>query len=418
MASPLPSLLSAVVLIAICFALPYGLHIERQFKELRSEASALKAIEKNQKTPEAPPSEETDKPSIEIQAIPDTAPRPRQEVVTPTNWEARLLEEARARAATNPEDALQWLQTFEPTPTQIQAMLEVVAIWATNDAQSTLLWLESNAQGIARKKTLQDGIKLWGEQDPVAASEWIAGMANDNSKTTATASLAATWGANDPLGTAQWIFNMPTGQTRDKAAQSLIDSWIEKDPIAATEWAASESQIVGKNESLEYCIQTIANKDLRAAEDIIREFQPAYPDAALIEKYMQTRAQTDPSRASAWYTQLADDDPLKSERSAQALMKEWTQSDSVAASAWLSEQAPGPRRDAAINGFIETIQNYEPAAAVEWSNVIEDSEQRVQALSESIISWSQSDPDGAALWINESTLEPELRATLYELIEK
>jgi hypothetical protein len=87
-----------------------------------------------------------------------------------------------------------WLQEQDPGAPRLQAMLEVVALWASKDAEGALLWLESNARGIARSETLKNGVTLWSGQDPAAAAAWIDGMASDGSKDVAAAALAKTWG--------------------------------------------------------------------------------------------------------------------------------------------------------------------------------------------------------------------------------
>ena len=65
-------------------------------------------------------------------------------------------------------------------------------------------------------------------------------------------------------------------------------------------------------------------------------------------------------------------------------MEEWSRSDSVAASDWLSQQSNGPRRDAAIAGFAQAMIDYEPQAVAEWVNTLSNPEARVTALENSI----------------------------------
>ena len=99
------------------------------------------------------------------------------------------------------------------------------------------------------------------------------------------------------------------------------------------------------------------------------------------------------------------------------LLREWAQNDSVEASVWLSEQAPGPQRDAAINGFVQSIQAHAPEAATTWSNVINDPEARIRNLAESLELWNASDPAAATAWLQEAELEPDLRRELSLLIQ-
>lgn len=119
-----------------------------------------------------------------------------------------------------------------------------------------------------------------------------------------------------------------------------------------------------------------------------------------------------PTRAAQWYDTLPDSDPLKNNAAAEVLLREWARNDSVEASVWLSEQASGPQRDAAIKGFVKSIQAHAPEAATTWSNAINDPETRIRNLAESLELWNASDPGAAAAWLLEADLEPDLRKEL------
>ena len=93
-------------------------------------------------------------------------------------------------------------------------------------------------------------------------------------------------------------------------------------------------------------------------------------------------------------------------------MEEWSKSDSVAASAWLSEATFGPERDAAIIGFAETMIDYEPQAVVAWTNTISDPQTRVNWLTHAVQTWARSNPVETLQWLKEAELEPDLRSQL------
>ena len=93
-------------------------------------------------------------------------------------------------------------------------------------------------------------------------------------------------------------------------------------------------------------------------------------------------------------------------------MQEWSRSDSVAASIWLDEAAPGAQRDAAIIGFTTTMLQFDPEAAVAWSNTISAPEQRLTQLNRAIQSWAYRQPNQALDWLQQAALEPDLRRVL------
>ena len=408
MPAPIQAWLNAILLIVLCFALPYGLHLER---ELRASSKALTKPDPEVSTSPTPSA----LPDADADAEPDTA-EPRA-VSVPPSPEATLLEEARRRAAADPAEAMVWLQEQTPDAARLQAMLEVVALWASEDAESALLWLESNAHGLARSETLKNGVTLWSEADPLSAAAWIDGMASDGSKDIAAAALAESWGQQDPIRAAAWVESIPAGPSRRAAANALLNAWSAQDPVSAADWAAREA-LQGSTEALEHCLSRISERDPVTAEGLLRNYFETFPQAPLLESYLQSFTRTDPARAAKWLDTLSADDPLKNEAASRTLLQEWSRNDSVAASVWLSKQAPGPQRDAAIIGFVQSIKTYAPEAAVTWSNAMTDPQARMRNLAESLESWSANDPLAAAAWLQAAELEPDLRKELSWVIQQ
>lgn len=402
--------LAIAFLLFLCVAIPYGLHLEQQLRELlrRSQPPAPQALY----LPEIPKNTPTESEPQSDSELPE-----RPAISAPNSYLESLLNEARRRAELDPSDAMGWLQEQDPGAPRMQAMLEVVALWASKDAEGALLWLESNAQGLARSETLKNGVTLWSAQDPAAAAAWIDGMASDGSKDVAAAALAEAWGTQDPATAAQWIEGIPLGPSRLVAAQALLDAWSSADPQAATAWAAQEA-LLGSSEALEHCLSKITESDPATAEGLVRSYLNTFPDAPLLEAYVTSLARNDPTRAAAWLSDLPVGDPLKNNAATETLLHEWTRTDSVAASTWLSEQAPGPQRDAAIKGFIQSIQAHAPEAATLWSNAISEPDARIRNLAESLELWHASDPNAAAEWIQTTELEPDLRRELNLLMAK
>lgn len=323
-----------------------------------------------------------------------------------------FLNDIRRRAKEDPEAAMHWLQQTHSGGERLRGMLEVVALWAAEDSESALLWLESNAQGIARLETLQSGVELWAQRDPEATADWIDAMANDGSKVTATRALVKQWAGQAPEAAAKWVAGLPDGEVAAAAAQALIDSWAESDPRAAAIWALAQAEFRGDIETVEYGIAQYTKKDPAAAEAFIRELVKAYDAPSLAATFAQTLAAGDPTAAVAWLSRMDARDPLYADDHARIILKTWAESDSIAASTWLGEQPGGPRRDAAISGFIETLQRFEPAAATQWAATIGSPELRQTHLRGSFASWFQQNPDAAGDWLEQADLPPAVRSEL------
>ncbi len=335
---------------------------------------------------------------------------------SPGETEDPFLTDLRRRARENPEEALLWLQQSVAGPRRLQGMLEVVALWGSQDAEAALLWLESNAEGLVRLETLQAGIRLWSEGDPLTAAQWIEGMANDGSKTAAAEALAGHWAERAPEEAAGWVESLGFGPVRDSAAAALVESWAARAPDAAARWARSEAAGRGDFALLEDAVERYTAQDPAGALNFIRSLNPGVETAAAARAYVRSGAQQYPADTAAWIAALPPGDPLYQDSHAGDLMREWALSDSVAASAWLEDQPDGRLREAAAAAFTATILPYEPAAAAVWSNSLADPRLRVESLEKSVGAWASQDPEAAREWIAQADLEPQLRIHLADFI--
>ncbi|CAA6692053.1 MULTISPECIES: hypothetical protein [unclassified Lentimonas] len=407
----LRSLLTLAFLgLAALAVLPHTATIRKEWNHLRETWAIVRSGEAIQ--PAAGPSKALAvKPDRGRTIVkPDDAPA---QAIDTENFNADpFLSEARRRAQDDPEAAMAWLQTQSLSQDTLRGMLEIVAVWAADDSEGALMWLESNAQGLARLETLNSGIQLWSQQDPASAAAWIDGMANDGSKITAAKALATNWAKQSPDDASKWVEQLPPGNLRNEAAAALVESWITTAPEAAAIWALTEAEYHGNKELLDLSIEQYAQVNPDEAEQFLRSVNEAYEAPVAIETYVRTLAQNDPSQAMEWQTALTATDPLNTLSNSEVIMQEWSRTDSVSASIWLNEAATGPQRDAAIVGFTTTMLDFDPEAAIAWSNTISEPNQRVQQLNRVILSWSHTQPHEALKWVKEAELEPDLRNAL------
>ena len=327
-----------------------------------------------------------------------------------------FLAEVRSRVTRDPQAAMDWLAEQPAAADRLRGMLEAVAVWAADDAESALLWLEANAQGIARFETLTSGVELWAERSPNEAANWVDGMANDGGKVAAARSLVATWAREDPNAAADWVDGLPDGQIRNEAVVALAESWMVKAPESAAIWVYEEARRQQDPILLDETIRQFSQVAPSQAEAFVRALsqQPGAGDS-VVETHIRGRAEQDPSEAAQWLTSLTPDDPLYRSENAGVLMDVWAESDSIAASMWLSELPAGEQRDAAAASFSGVVQNYDPEVAVEWAASISDPNQRVERLSESLQVWMETNPLAADEWISSRDLDPVVRAYLSEV---
>jgi hypothetical protein len=385
---------------------------------LEKEAHHLYETWQSLRNPEPEP---TPQPSERIETA-TAGPRrqlPPPKVVTTSDTletDDAFIREARQRAKEDPAAAMEWLQDQSSGSQRLRGMLEVVALWAADDSEAALLWLESHAQGLARLETISNGVELWATRNPTATADWIDGMANDGSKVTAAKALAAKWVENQPEEAAAWVTGLPTGPLRDEASLALAEAWAAVDPRAASIWAFGEAEFNGNEDLLHATIREFSQQSPQEAESFVRELIQAGKDDRVLSSYLTGRAEQDPLATAEWLTNLTPDDPIYSAEYANGLMRVWAESDSIAASQWLSQQPPSEQRDAAVYGFSESIQRFEPEAAAAWANTIDHPDRRVMRLQESVLSWARTQPAEALEWIKAAELEPSVRSFLADQI--
>ena len=324
--------------------------------------------------------------------------------------------EARRRGKEDPTAAMDWLQSQHSGSERLRGMLEVVALWAAEDSESALLWLESNAQGLARLETLNNGVELWAERNPTEASQWIDGMANDGSKAIAAKALVAKWAKAEPTIAAKWVASLPDGPVQEKAKEALVKSWVMQDAKAASVWALAEAEFNGDHDLLGKTIREFSKQSPEEAESFVRDLAEAEYSQIAVTSLVMGRAEEDPASTAEWLVKMAPTDPIYSDEYANELMQIWTESDSIAASEWLSNQNPGQQRDAAISGFCESILRYEPEVAAVWASTISDADRRIEQLGHNLGIWAATQPAEALDWVQTAELEPAVRTHLADLI--
>ena len=407
--------LLTIIGLAILAAKPYLPKIEREVAHLYDTWKSIREGRGLESVNEDPELKAVEAPVTRGRSL-VTPELPHLETLRAEPVEDSFILEARRRAKEDPTAAMDWLQSQHSGSERLRGMLEVIALWAAEDSESALLWLESNAQGLARLETLNNGVELWAERNPTEASQWIDGMANDGSKAIAAKALVAKWAQSEPAVAAEWVAGLPNGPVQEKAKEALAKSWVMQDARAASIWALAEAEFNGDFDLLGETILEFSKQSPDEAESFVRDLAQANYSEIAVASHVMGRAEEDPAATAEWLVSMAPTDPIYSAEYTNELMQIWAESDSIAASEWLSTQSPGEQRDAAISGFSESILRYEPEAAAAWANTISDADLRMEQLGRNIGIWAGTQPAEALEWVQTTELEPAVRTQLANLI--
>lgn len=112
----------------------------------------------------------------------------------------------------------------------------------------------------------------------------------------------------------------------------------------------------------------------------------------------------DTKEAAAWLLgSLRSDDP----RALKTFTSEWTQGDYAAAADWVNSVPIGPKRDAALMGFVPAAAKIDGATAMDWALTISDPYTRNIMYCEAHGKWQEIDPAQANAYRQSKPLDRE-----------
>lgn len=112
----------------------------------------------------------------------------------------------------------------------------------------------------------------------------------------------------------------------------------------------------------------------------------------------------DTKEAAAWLLEtLRSDDP----RTLKTFTSEWTQGDYAAAADWVNSIPIGPKRDAALMGFVPAAAKIDGATAMDWALTISDPYTRNIMYCEAHGKWQEIDPAQANAYRQSKPLDRE-----------
>lgn len=112
----------------------------------------------------------------------------------------------------------------------------------------------------------------------------------------------------------------------------------------------------------------------------------------------------DTKEAAAWLLEsLRSDDP----RALKTFTSEWTQGDYAAAANWVNSIPKGPKRDAALMGFVPAAAKIDGATAMDWALTISDPYTRNIMYCEAHEKWKETDSVQADAYSKSKPLDRE-----------
>jgi hypothetical protein len=181
------------------------------------------------------------------------------------------------------------------------------------------------------------------------------------------------WAQNDADAAREAYLELPQGE-RNRAIEGLAKadalSW-KRDSTVGLEWAKKLSQSEYSN-YIRTASVFIAAQDPKAASDMLfnasrKGIDPEDLKLASIEIGRNYADRLGVKSALEWVSEV----PFATQPMAvKGVIEHWMRADPEAASDWISKQASGPNRDAAVHVLIEQIQDSDPALAEQWKKTL------------------------------------------------
>ncbi|MEM9480837.1 MAG: hypothetical protein AAGA58_14370 [Verrucomicrobiota bacterium] len=315
-------------------------------------------------------------------------------------------------------------------------LAQVIGKWAATEPEEALSWIENELEGSERVRALDAGLRAYALKNPEGAAAWVEGGKGDPLQERWAAIVGAIWAGDSPEDAAVWAIGIENPDVREGAAIAVTSAWATEDPAASAEWAIEFYEETESPAPLQTAIGELAEHDLLEAREFVDQIPDELDYVGVVQVGMEW-AESDPLAAAAWAAGLnsatnragaltgivgvwAEDAPGEAadfvdglsgaaqSSATRLLVKEWVESDAVAASEWLQTVSEGEARDEGISALSDGLMDSDPASAMQWSLAIEDEIMREFQVEDVLHSWFVRDQRAVESWLTENQVPADV----------
>lgn len=264
---------------------------------------------------------------------------------------------ARTWAATQPNEAWQWLEAQGPRLEKLAdgSLLSVMMGEMAEHAPELLiantdaaLHLAADANGIAPQVLAAASIQALIAHDGLSAARdlvdrWVREPQPPDIGVAAFGAIARELFGTSPTDASQWLESMPASTERNAALASLASDWVATDPKAALRWSDGLQPEDGRTDVIRRAFGDWVEMDAMQAADWLGERLTGTPpnaeNDALIANLLHESALAKgrPDAAMHW-TELVADPTLRHTLQEQVLLR-WSVRDPAAAAAYVASSS-------------------------------------------------------------------------------
>jgi hypothetical protein len=275
----------------------------------------------------------------------------------------------------DPEKAAMSAAGLPPGPSRSNAINAVAESWAKTDGGKSANWIKTLPVGSEREGALYSLLFVWVHRDPAASWSLVEKLEPDSRRKALVANIASEWAARDHQIALQWADSLSDEGERDLAYQNIAESWADYDP--------------------------------RAASDFVLSMPPGKARQMAATATAIIWGKQNPQEAATWIAEKLDLN-CQSEAATQ-LLKFWTTVEPQEAGNWAKALPSGSLRETAISTYADTAVYLTPEAAVEVVLAMSDENSRQQKLATCIRQWMETDKIAASKWLQEAHVSSQFK---------
>ncbi len=242
----------------------------------------------------------------------------------------------------------------------------IASEWAKQDPDAALAW--ANTLTTDKDRAIEGVMSEIAKTDPAKAAKML-GQVDSEVAERSIRTIAESYGASNFSEAQSWIQTLPA-EEQASAMASAISGLAKTDPEGAAAQVAMMEDGAQKN---------------RAVADVV-----------------EVMAKTSPESAADFLANNGSEDAQ--ERSMRELMPQWVAKDPGAALTYAAGLPKGDVRDSALQSYVWSNQQAEPADLIKVVESIDSERDRDRAMWVTTRRWMQEDPDAAKAYIEQSDM--------------
>ena len=250
----------------------------------------------------------------------------------------------------------------------------------------------------------------WATADGANAAEFVDGLEDDRMKGVYMNGIVRGMLVNGVDEAVKYVSNLPEGtENKNRYMSSIADEMLEEGVSSATKWVDALGDDSLKEGAMTRVASEFVRDDLEGAVAWVADHAgESYANDA-VEEVAERWAEQDPQAVIEWGADLPES--AQAEVYYQAL-DEWTKSDALAASEYLTSMPVSAAKDSAVEGFATELAKEDPESAIVWAQTIGDESLRSDAVTEVAQNWYRQDQAAVKAWLPTSGLSQDAQVAV------